>query len=52
MKHCIEITVAPYSLGQPRRYYAADYPVGACVDDAGVTYQVREVSGVLMFVVA
>lgn len=52
MKHRIEITVAPYSLGQPRRYYAADYRVGAYVDDSGVTYQVREVDGVLMFVAA
>jgi len=50
MKHCIEVVTAPYSLGQPRRYYTADYPVGAHVDDSGTTYQVRDVNGVMMFV--
>lgn len=50
MRHVIEVTAAPYSPGQPRRYYAADYPVGSYVDNSGMTYQVREMSGVLMFV--
>lgn len=50
MKHCIEVTAAPYSLGQPRRYYASDYSVGWYVDNNSTTYQVREVCGTLMFV--
>lgn len=50
MKHCIEVTAAPYSLGNPRRYYAADYQTGAYVDNSGVTYQVKDVRGTLMFV--
>lgn len=52
MKHVIEVTVAPYSANNPRRYYAADYQIGAVVDEAGETYIVCDVDGVLMFVTA
>jgi hypothetical protein len=52
MKHVIEISKAPYTLGDPRRYYAADYALGSAVVDCGVTYYVRDVNGVLMFVAA
>jgi hypothetical protein len=34
----------------PQRYYAADYPIGASVDHNGVTYDVRNVENVVMFV--
>lgn len=50
MKHCIEVTAAPYFPGQPRRYYAADFSAGADVDDSGTTHQVQEVHGAMMFV--
>jgi hypothetical protein len=52
MKHVIEFTRAPYSPSNPRRYYAADYPIGAVVDDDSATYTVCDVDGVLMFVTA
>ena len=36
--------------GAPRRYHAADYPLGAYIEHSGVTYQVRDCGGVLVFV--
>ena len=48
--HVLEVTARPYSAGNPRRYFAADYPLGAYVDNSGATYQVRDCDGVPMFV--
>ncbi len=50
MRHVIEATAAPYSIGNPRRYYAADYSIGSVVDSDGVSYTVKLVGGVVMFV--
>lgn len=50
MHHCLEVTTAPYSPGQPRRYYAADYPLGSVVANGCEYYEVRYVGLDLMFV--
>lgn len=50
MAHVLEVTARPYSLGNPRRYYAADMSANWGMVHNGVSYQVRDVRGALMFV--
>lgn len=48
--HTLEVTSHPYSLGSPRLYHAKDYVTGSVVDNKGVSWVVKEFSGVLLFV--
>lgn len=48
--HVLEVTAHPYSLGNPRIYYAECYPVGSTVTNKGVDWQVEVVNNVVMFV--
>lgn len=48
--HTLEVTSHPYSLGSPRVYHAKDYVVGSIVDNKGISWVVKEFSGVLLFV--
>lgn len=51
MYHVLESTDPRLNIdGAPRRYHAADYPIGSAVVHSGVTYYVRDVEGVVMFV--
>lgn len=51
MRHVLESNDPRLNIdGAPRRYYAADYALGAKVDHSGITYEVRDVDGVVMFV--
>jgi hypothetical protein len=51
MRHVLESNDPRLNIdGASRRYYAADYQLGACVVHSGVTYQVRDCDGVAMFV--
>ena len=48
--HVLEVTEAPYSLGKPRRYYAADYQECVVVDCDGKSYSVRDINFTRVFV--
>lgn len=48
--HILEVTAHPYSLGNPRIYYAECYPIGSTVTNKGVDWHVELVNNVVMFV--
>lgn len=48
--HVLEVTAHPYSLGNPRIYYAESYAIGSGVWNSGIYWEVELINNTVMFV--